>query len=165
MYHLLSPLCDLAPLPVFSVSVNGITNHPCQTWELPEHLPVLYRTNPIWHHALSLLPAKHLPHPSTAVVFIQACVTSYCHGTGCPVPPYNLLPQSEAHVIFLNKNPGVLALCLKSFAPHSHWNKSHISVCGTQTPSPTCLSVQPHLLSSLRPSSSCFQRPPFMPSF
>lgn len=118
MYHLLSPLCGAPwtgppPLPVFSVSVNGITNHPCQIWELPEHLLVLYCTNPIRHQALSLLPAKHLPHPPMVLVLIQACAVSYCHVTGCPVPPYNLLPQSEAHVIFLNKNPGYVSPLLK----------------------------------------------------
>lgn len=131
---------DLTPLPVFSVSVNGLTNHPCQIWELPEHLPVLYCTNPIWHQALSLLPAKHLPHPFTAVVFIKACVISYCHVTGRSVPPYNLLPQSETHVIFLNKNPGYVSPLLKilySSFPLEY--KSYFSVWYTN--SLTCLPV------------------------
>lgn len=48
----------------------------------------------------------------------------------------------------------MLALCLKSFTFHSHWNKSHISVCDTQTLSPTCLSVQ---------LTSCFLSGPQVP--
>lgn len=82
------------------------------------------------------------------MVIIRACIFSYYLITGPLVPPYSLLPQSAAHVIFLSKKSGYVSPFLKILTAIGI---SHISTCDTQNSRlPTCLSMHFYLLRYLQ---------------